>query len=305
MKNFLFIVNPESGGALVDTLPNMIEEVFEYKDEGKEKEKEKKYTIYTLKKRDIAGQIRKELQKKEYDVVIACGGDGTVAAVASELVHTKQILGILPLGTANVFARAIRLPLDIKEALHVCAESEETLLLDAMECGGEYYFLQITVGLSSEVTKEAMQQHKKLFGRLMYFFIGIGKVFANKSRKYLLRLDGKELKVKAKDVIVANTDVFLGSGLSFGEDISMTDGKIDICTARPKTLLDYVKLTLGFFSKKFKVSKKLYFSQNCREVTIQCRKKLPVHADGEIIGNTPVNIKVVPKAIVVLCPKAV
>lgn len=294
MHTFLFIINPESGGALKEGLPEMIKEVFET-------HKDKKYTLYTLGKTSLKKQIQKELKKEKYDVVVACGGDGTVACVASELVDTKQTLAIIPLGTANVFARAIELPIDVKKALEICAEPASTLQLDAMECMGEYYFLQITIGLSSEVTKEAPQEYKKLLGRLVYFFIGIAKVFAHKSRKYRLMLDKKPMKLRAVDLIIANTPVFLGSGLSFGEHISMVDGRIDVCAVRPKTFLDYIRLALNFFLTHFKVSKNLYFSQSCREVKIECRKKLPVHADGEIIGTTPVEIKVVPKAISVLC----
>ncbi|MFN7160363.1 MAG: diacylglycerol/lipid kinase family protein [Candidatus Gracilibacteria bacterium] len=296
MQNFLFVINPDSGSALDKGFPEMIEEVFAV-------HPHKKYTLYTLNKGSIKDQLKKELKKKKYDVVVACGGDGTVAGVASELVKSSQILSIIPLGTANVFARAIQLPIDVRRALEICAESDTTLKLDAMKCMNEYYFLQITIGLSSEVTKEATQQHKKLFGRLMYIFIGLGKVFAHKSRRYRLLLDDKPVELKAADIIIANTDVFLGMGLSFGESISMIDGRIDVCAARPKTLLDYVRLTLNFFFTKFKVSKKLYFSQSCKEVKIDCKKKLPVHADGEIIGSTPVEITVVPKAISVLCPK--
>lgn len=296
MQNFLFIINPDSGSALKDGLSDMIKDVFG-------DHKNKKYTLYTLKKGPLKLQLKRELKKEKYDVVVACGGDGTVACVASELVHTKQTLSIVPLGTANVFARAIEIPIDVRKALEICVESDTTLQLDAMECRGEYYFLQITIGLSSEVTKEAQQEHKKLLGRLVYFFIGIAKVFAHKSRKYLLHLDGKRMKLRAVDLIIANTPVFLGSGLSFGEQISMVDGQIDVCAARPRTPLDYIRLTFNFFFTKYKISKKVYFTQTCKQVEIISKKILPVHADGEIIGNTPVEIKVLPKAISVVCPK--
>src|SRR5690606_31252171 len=103
-------------------------------------------------------------------LVIAAGGDGTVSAVADGLIGSDVPMGILPLGTANVLARELGLPLDPDATCAVLASSRETATLDVMRVGGRPFFTQVGVGLDSLMIRDTDTEAKQRLGRLAYLW---------------------------------------------------------------------------------------------------------------------------------------
>jgi diacylglycerol kinase family enzyme len=119
--------------------------------------------------------------------------------------------------------------------------------------------------------------------------------------KFTILLDGQAIKLKAKEVMIANGGLFGLEGLSENPEVILDDGLLDIFSLRGDTLFDYLRTGLGFLIGK-RGRKINVHHWKCNEVTISTNKPVIVQSDGEVIGRTPVSVKVEPKVISVIVP---
>ena len=237
--------------------------------------------------------VRRHKEKDEIQKLIAVGGDGTVNMLAQEVVFTEIPLGIVPQGTTNILAKMMGVPLDMREALHHVLTSDSGRVIDGLEIDGAYYFTHVTIGLSSYITKETAATEKKFLGFFAYFIKGLQKIFTVPFHRFYMLVDGVMVKKRAVDVVVANIPLFLSTRFTLDNNIELDDNKMDIIILRPRFLKDFIALFFRFLSKKRSSLGENVFSRlEARELKITNHKPLPIHADGEIIGKTPLTIKV-------------
>src|SRR3954467_15112005 len=97
---------------------------------------------------DVVAIVRAELTHSP-SVVVAAGGDGTISDVAEALIGADVRLGIIPVGTANIFARELGIPLNLEDACALLDSQPNTTSIDAMKVGDQYFVLQIGIGIDS------------------------------------------------------------------------------------------------------------------------------------------------------------
>jgi YegS/Rv2252/BmrU family lipid kinase len=236
------------------------------------------------------------------EMVVAAGGDGTVSGVADGLVGTSTPLGILPLGTANVLARELGIPVGLEAACALLAGPHATASIDAMQVGGRHYYTQIGVGIDALMIRDTRREHKRRFGRVAYLWTALTRLIGFQPRRFSLSVDGRPSRHRASQVLVANSGTLGQPPLRWGTGIRPDDGRVDVCVVRARTIVDYLELTWRVMLGQHRQSRNVRYFAAERAVAIAARHPLPVQADGEIIGETPIEVRVVPGAVRVVVP---
>jgi len=233
-----------------------------------------------------------------YDTFIACGGDGTILEVASELIHTEKTLGIIPLGTGNDLCKTLNIPRDIDKALALI-EGGKSTRIDVGKCNDFYFLNSLGFGFDGLANRYALQLDK-LPGFLRYAVAALKATFEQNTFKVDVNAANKEYSKELIMVTLANGRVEGGS-FWIAPGASITDGKLNLVTICPtsKWLIPFL---LPLFL--FKRAKWLPQVQNVMvdNVTLKFTEEQEVHADGEIITpeNQTFSISLLPRELKVI-----
>ncbi len=236
-----------------------------------------------------------------FDLVLAAGGDGTVAgALAGLLVEDDPlVLGIVPLGTGNGLARALHIPLRQDAALDAVLDGRVVELdVGRIEPHGRTFILFAGAGYDADVNQDADRGEKDRLGFLAYVVAVIRHLGDRHNHRVTLTLDGRRRRMRAHTVSVFNAGEFTFAGVPIGPHVRPDDGLLDIAVLRAPSLW-------GTFSDLWRLlsgrPKKGEMTQ-ARRVRLEARPPLRVHADGEVLGETPFEIGVVPGKARLLAP---
>lgn len=288
------ILNPKSGSYAEDAVRKALGSVFSC-DDGS-------CVIHEMKGHDDLGRLAREAAERGCGIIVAAGGDGTVSAIAEGLVGTETPLGIIPLGTANVLARELGIPVALDAAVALLAGPHATVAIDAMKVEDKHYFTQVGVGIDSMMIAGTTREKKKRFGRVAYLTTAVACLVGFEPRRFAVRVDGRTTHHRASQVLLANCGTLGQPPFRWGPDIAPDDGRIDVCIARARTFVDYVRLGWLVVRGRQRDSPNVHYLVAERSVSIRTRKPFPVQADGEIIGETPVGVRVVQGAVRVVVP---
>ncbi|HEX9373702.1 MAG TPA: diacylglycerol kinase family protein [Roseiflexaceae bacterium] len=250
---------------------------------------------------DVVAIVRAAVDRGA-NVVGAAGGDGTVSEVAEALVGAAIPLGILPVGTANVFARELALPLDLEGACALLASPHATASVDAMKVGDKYYILQIGIGIDSLMIRDTNRAAKRRFGRAAYLWTAFTRLVGFQPERFTIAVDGARTRPRALQVLIANGGVLGMPPFRWGPHIRPDDGRIDVCVVSARTALDYFGLLWHTLTGQQRRDRNVRYLAARQSIAIGADKPLPVQADGEIIGETPIQIQVVPSAVQIIVP---
>ena len=238
--------------------------------------------------------------ERGHELLVAAGGDGTISAVADALIGTTIPLGVIPAGTANVLARELGLPLDARDACRVIAERAHTRRIDAMRVGKRHYLFQVGIGIDSLMIRDTQRLQKQRFGRLAYLWTACTRLLGFQPRRFLIETDGKRRKRRASQVVVANGGVFGMPPYVWGPNIRLDDQRLDVCVVHARTLFDYLGLFWDLFLGRTHANRNMRYYHAEHSILIATRKHLPVQADGELIGHTPIRVVLVPQAVTLI-----
>jgi len=250
---------------------------------------------------DIVAIVRAELANSP-SVVVAAGGDGTISQAAEALIGTETRLGIIPVGTANVFARELGIPLDLPGACALFDGQPHTTSVDAMKVGEQYFVLQIGIGIDSLMIRDTDRESKRRYGRAAYLWTAFTRLIGYQPIRFSIAADGKRIRPRASEVLIANGGVLGAPPFSWGPHIRPDDGKIDVCIVSARTALDYAGLIWHTLLGQQRRDRNVRYLTAERSIAISADEPLPIQADGEIIGDTPIQIEVVPDALKVIVP---
>ena len=239
----------------------------------------------------------------EYRLLILGGGDGSVSSVVDFLAHHHVVLGLLPLGTANDFARTLGIPSDIEGACQTIAAGK-MVDVDLGLAGDNYYVNVASVGLGVEATRALSPWMKKSVGPLAYPAAAI-KAFLN-HKPFSARLtfpDGDHEPVEHERLlqVAVGNGRFYGGGLVVAPESGMDDRSLDVYAielGRHRDLIGVARyLKSGDFIRGEGVS-----HYRTGRVRLETDPELAVNIDGEVVTHTPQNFSVAHNALKVLVP---
>jgi YegS/Rv2252/BmrU family lipid kinase len=244
-------------------------------------------------------ELRRVLRDRVIDRVervAVAGGDGTIHAAAQMLAGRSTLLGILPLGTANNFATALRLPLDLPSAFRVIAEGEERAV-DLGEVDGEYFTEAAGVGLFADVLAlSAAGYSTKSVLRTLVATLRLW--VTNRPRRLRVVVDGERRVEEAVLVAVANT-FRLSVAIPLAPTARVTDGALDLVVLGPLTRGEYLSYYRAIRAQAHLGLPKVQ-TWKAREVRIEAGRPVNVHVDDRVYRRDPVRVRVAPGALRVM-----
>ena len=252
-----------------------------------------------------ATELAREAAREGYDIVIACGGDGTVGETARGLIGNKKTaLGILPIGSANNVARMMNVPFDLAEAGKLL-RSGKIINADVGRCNGEYFLETAGIGLDAALFPILNKVDKGDYVRL---WDALKTLFRFRPRSVTLVVDKRAIRMKALVVLVANGP-YWGYSVPLAPDAKVDDHKFDVIVFRNFSKTDFLRHILAsLIHRDFQPDlnparnhpKLRTFVARRIRVYVSNRRPWPVHADALPRGTTPAVIDVVPGALRVI-----
>lgn len=241
----------------------------------------------------------------QYDIVVACGGDGTVSQVANGLIGSSAALGVIPIGSGNDFVKTVQLDKSITECLDILLEGFTTEIDVIRFSGDEEGWCVNTIGMGLDgLANFHATQSTILKGFLLYAVGALKACFTFRGAMMTLNIDGKESKNEYLMITLCNGK-WEGGQFYIAPDAVMDDGWLDLLMVKKLPL--YLILTyLPRFRTGPKESMRGIRSLRCKELELKSEKPIYVHSDGEHISGTVQQLKlaVVEKALkVVVCGK--
>lgn len=234
-----------------------------------------------------------------YDVIVACGGDGTIREIAQSLVGTQTTLGVIPMGSGNDLVKSLGISTNLNKAFHILTECKP-ISIDVGKCN-DFIFLN-TLGFGFDGLTTRYASNFKWFNGLFRYLVAAFKANINlQTFRVNIRGDSIDETREAIMVTLANGRVE-GGGFWLAPDASLTDGKLSLITIDPisRWLLPlYLSLT---FIKKAHLNSK-FKMRKITELTLSFDQKVAIHSDGEIIdsSSTHFEIEVLAGAINIIC----
>jgi diacylglycerol kinase (ATP) len=236
-----------------------------------------------------------------YHAVVAAGGDGTVNEVMNGLVGTSTALGVLPLGTVNIWAREMGLSMDLLKAAASLFDSQLTQI-DVGMAGNRYFLLMAGIGFDAAVTETLCAKEKKRLGAIAYIKQAIQVAWNFRGVRPKLRIDGKRVRGRLLMVIIGNSQLY-GGVLKLTAHATVNDGLLDVCVIKGEGMLSAPRRLISIFARHYNRDPKVqYFQAKQIEIRGQKGKTLPVQVDGDYLGKTPMSFRVVPNSLWVLVP---
>lgn len=239
-----------------------------------------------------------------YKTVIAAGGDGTIALALRGTARTGIPVAILPFGTGNQLALNFGIPDSLEDAVRVAVEGNVEAI-DLGRVGDEYFSLIAGAGLDAEVMASATAELKHRIGILAYFYSGIKHVIASKSAKYVIHADDQVIEVEAAMVLLANAGL-IGAGslpveVMVAPRSDFQDGLLDIAVFAPRHLPDMAGIVWRMATRRFAGDDRMFFLQ-ARSVRIETDPPVATQVDGQVRGETPLEVEIDPLAGRILVP---
>jgi YegS/Rv2252/BmrU family lipid kinase len=232
------------------------------------------------------------------EVAVGMGGDGLLGAIAGELRGTDGVLGVLPGGRGNDFARKLGIGLDPAQACDVLAAGKQHVI-DVADAGGQTYLGIASAGFDSDVQDVANTTRVPL-GEAIYLYAALRAMVRWRDADWRVEVDGETHGFTGYSVAVANTGVF-GGGMYLVPDASLDDGLLDVAFLRTCSKARYLMNLPKVFKGTHVDSPDLTLLRG-KEIRFEADRPFAAYADGDPIADLPVTIKVVPRALKVLVP---
>ena len=300
-RNIHVIVNPVSGQSPVDI--DMIRSKLEASESA--------FRI-VLTEPDTGPEILARRAVEEgADLVMAAGGDGTVLGAAEGLIGTGVPLGVIPEGTANVFAAELGIPYDSGAALDLVLGDEcDVRPVDVGSVAGKHFLLRVGIGLEAAMTVETDPDLKKRLGVLAYLWTAFDLGRRLNPILYELELDGRKKWVKGVTCVICNSGNVGVPGVKLMPEIDPSDGYLNVIVVEQATFravgsLVYHALLSVFPGKKEWGERRHFTLYTCtaREVSVKPHPAQIAARDGEVIdAGFPLTVTLEPKALLVAAP---
>ena len=250
---------------------------------------------------DTGGGVTANSLAEGVDLVVVCGGDGTVTACVGALAGNGVPFAIVACGTGNLLARNLDIPLDTEAALEV-AFAGGNRPLDLGMIDGEAFAVMAGVGFDADMLADTSDALKAKIGWLAYAVGAARHLLDQPIRVELHPLDGPAVTRHARGVLIGNVGRLQGN-LPLLPDAVPDDGVLDVLVMAPRGLLGWFRLAAHVLTRRRRAP--TLERLRVRELDIVAQHTMACERDGELIEpRRRVHVEVAPRAVVVRCPFA-
>lgn len=246
-----------------------------------------------------ATRLAREAVVQGYDLAIAAGGDGTVNEVVNGLVHSTVALGTLPIGTVNVWAREIGMPLQPRAAAKALLDAQRQQI-DVGRAGDRYFLLMASIGFDATVTATVRSDHKRWLGAFAYVVQGLKVAFSYQGVRARIVLDGKAMRGRYLMIVLGNSQLY-GGVVKLTAEAVIDDGLLDVCLIKGRTLLGAPLRMWSIMRRRYADDAKIMYYR-ARHITFTTKQPVDVQVDGDHLGSTPSQYEAIPGALFALIP---
>jgi YegS/Rv2252/BmrU family lipid kinase len=291
-KTIEVIINPAAG--LEEPILKTLNSVFQKHDLD--------WNVSITKRHGDGRRLAKAALEKGVDLVAAYGGDGTVMEVASGMVGSDVPMAILPGGTGNVMSVELEIPRELGKAAELIVSPNSRIRpVDMGQIDDHYFMLRASVGFEAAVVRKSSRDMKDRFGLLAYGFAVLEALSQPLHAHYKLILDGNEMETDGFSLLIANAGSLGRLNLVLNSAIKPDDGLLDVMmlNTKPESIVSIAASVIQL--DDFAASLQHW---QAREVQIVSTPQQQVQGDGELFGDTPATVSVVPGAVKVVVPDA-
>jgi diacylglycerol kinase (ATP) len=288
---YLFIINPISGTAQKENIPELI-----YSTLKVEKERIK---IVLTRYAGHGKEIAAEAVQTGIPRVISVGGDGTMNEIASALIHSETALGIIPMGSGNGLARHLKIPLETAKAIDML-NNASARIIDSGNINGMPFFCTAGIGLDAHVGKAFDDLPTR--GLKTYAIAAYRKVREFKGEELTLQIDDRKV-IQGIFLLTtfANSNQF-GNNAYIAPKASLNDQMLNLVLMKPVNLFQAANKFYKLFTKKLDQDKDVN-QFTFRSLLITRDNEGPAHIDGEpIMLGKHIEVKTIDSSLRVLIP---
>lgn len=255
-----------------------------------------------------AGRLAAQARDQGQHIVLVAGGDGSLNEAANALAYSEVALGVLPSGTANVWARQIGLPIPLPLRPDRLAEAARLLLdgsirpIDLGRARDRYFILWSGIGLDAQVTAtiEPRPAWVKRLGVISYGVHAILTALSYRGTRMTVIVDHQRIKCRALMVLVSNAQLY-GAIAQLTPEAVLDDGILDIRILKGNGFFQALRHVLRVLLRRRSPDPELIELRG-QQISVTAHRPCYVHVDAEPFAQTPITIEVAPKALKMLIP---
>lgn len=288
MKKVKIIVNPSSGRQTVESRVDLLCKLL--LDDG--------YIVgkFLTQKKDDAFHETIKTCKGDWDIIVACGGDGTVNEVAAGVANSENKLpvAVLSTGTVNDFAGYMGIPNKIVDFFEMI-KNENIIDIDLGKINDKYFVNVAAGGLLTSVGYQVPSEAKAVLGRLAYYFVGLKELIVEGIEPIRVKFESEEYS-KEEDILMflISNSASIGGFTKIAPDAEVIDNLLDVIIIKDS---DIVELANIFFNvlrgEHIKHPNVAYFKT--KNIKIESKEDISIDIDGEYGGKLPATFQVIPK----------
>ncbi len=286
-RSFAFLVNPASGGGAAPA--SVVPVARRLREAGTTVD-----VTYSPGPEACRGLVARAAARG--DVVVAVGGDGMVASLAGTVVEAGGVLGILPCGRGNDFARQLGVGGTPEQVAATLLEAAPRAV-DVIDVGGRVVVGSVYAGVDSRASALVDRAHR-LPRSLQYPYAAVRSVVELRPTSYDVVVDGRSHRFHACTVVVANSGYY-GSGMHVAPGAAVDDGVLDVVVIRAASRLRLVRALPRLYDGTHVALEEVVVLRG-RSVSLSAVDPVLAYGDGEPLGPLPITAEVLPKALTVL-----
>lgn len=294
MKNkIIFIINPIAGKGKGRMIETEIQSYFN--------QKNVEFETFLTESIGHATEITNQVLTKNPDIIVACGGDGTINEVAQALVGSNVALGIIPIGSGNGLAANLHIPKTTEKAFETILNAKINKI-DAGKINENYFFSNMGLGIDADVINNYAQTKTRNF--LGYVTASTKAIFSFQPKKFNIELDNEHTLDDDFYFVFCSNSNEAGYGISFSPNAKLNDGKLDFLAVKKLNFIQQIQFSANVLGKRIEKMKQAKVLQVNSVKFNSKQTKTIAQVDGEavIFNQNSIEVSIVPNALNVIVP---
>lgn len=254
--------------------------------------------LFTTSRAGEAEALARHAAAEGFEKIVAAGGDGTINEIVNGIAGQNVTLGLIPVGTMNVFATELGLPAnDLRRCWEIIQENR-TRPIDLPSANGKHFVQLAGVGLDAQAVKETSRAFKRNFGPLSYM-ISAAQIASRQPPR--LQIESEDAATDEGSFVLVGNGRLYGGRFPFFKQAVLDDGLLDVIVFKRLNYVEIIRyLQNVIFTSQITAPEVEYFQT--KRLRVSSNESVPVETDGELIGNCPVEFQIRQGGLRVLAP---